>query len=140
MAPPSFGHRVFGGAVPRHNRTGKGVDQSGQEYEIGYQPDWLRRVKVTRKLKSGRQSTMQLFRNPTSYREATPGDKVRTRVTSVDDDVDFEVVLSDPSARVKRISVTYEIPPPEKGAGRRRKKPQEVVFTLENGLKPPRDP
>jgi len=125
--------------VPRHNRTGKGVDQRDSEYEIGYQPDWLRRVRVTRKLKSGRQSTMQVFKNPTDYQEADPGEKVRTRVVSVDDDIDFEIVLCDPSSRVTKISVTYELPPPEKGTTRRRKKPQEVVFTLENGLKPPRE-
>ena len=125
--------------MPRHNRTGRGVDQRGQEYEIGYQPDWLRRVKVTRRLASGRQSTMQLFRNPTDHQEAIPGGKVRTRVTSVEDDVDFEVVLSDPASRVTRITVTYQLPAPERAKGRRRKKPQEIVFTLENGLKPPRD-
>ncbi len=125
--------------MPRHNRTGKGVDQRGQEYEIGYQPDWLRRVKVTRKLKSGRQSTMQLFRNPNGHREASPGDKIRTSVSSVAEDVDFEIVLSDPDARVTRITVTYELPAPQKPGSRRKKKPQEIVFTLENGLKPPRE-
>ncbi len=125
--------------MPRHNRTGKGVDQRGKEYEIGYQPDWLRRVKVTRELKSGRQSTMQLFRNPNGHREGNPGDKIRTSVTSEAEHVDFEIVLRDPDARVTRIAVTYELPAPDKAGSRRRKKAQEIVFTLENGLKPPRE-
>ena len=50
--------------MARHNRDGQGADQRGQEYEISYQPDWLRLVKVTRTLETGRQSTKTLFKNP----------------------------------------------------------------------------
>ena len=52
----------------RHNREGKGADQLGYKYQVNYQPDWLRLVKVTRTLDSGRQSTKTLFRNPTHHR------------------------------------------------------------------------
>ena len=54
--------------MARHNRDGRGSDQRGFDYEIGYQPDWLQQVKVTRNLESGRQSTKTLFRNALSSR------------------------------------------------------------------------
>ena len=56
--------------MARHNRDGAGEDQRGHAYTVSYQPDWLRMVKVTRSLTTGRQSTMTLFRNPLDRREA----------------------------------------------------------------------
>ena len=56
--------------MARHNRDGEGVDQRGHGYVVSYQPDWLRLVKVTRDLESGRQSTKTLFRNPAETRFA----------------------------------------------------------------------
>ncbi|NIP13532.1 MAG: hypothetical protein GWN02_28120, partial [Gemmatimonadetes bacterium] len=50
--------------MARHNRDGQGSDQRDCEYAISYQPDWLRQVKVTRLLPTGRQSTKTLFTNP----------------------------------------------------------------------------
>jgi hypothetical protein len=49
--------------MARHNRVARGSDQRGETYELSYQPDWLRLVKVTRTLESGRQSTKTLFKN-----------------------------------------------------------------------------
>ena len=66
----------------RHNREGRGADQRGYEYQVNYQPDWLRLIKVTRTLDSGRQSTKTLFRNPTHRRSEAPSEKVRTRLVS----------------------------------------------------------
>jgi hypothetical protein len=60
-------------SVARHNREGVGADQRGYEYGVSYQPDWLKLVKVTRQLESGRQSTKTLFRNPANEPEAEPG-------------------------------------------------------------------
>jgi hypothetical protein len=117
--------------MARHNREGQGVDQRGYRYAIGYQPDWLRHVKVTRTLESGRQSTKTLFRNPEDRKEAQPGEKTRTRVVSLDQDLDFEVTISDPRGAVCRIRVAYEVPGPE-GEGR-----EEVEFTLEDDLPGP---
>lgn len=114
--------------MARHNREGQGADQRGYQYGISYQPDWLRHVKVTRDLETGRQSTKTLFRNPAEEREAEPGDRIRTRVVSTDQDVDFEVVLSDPYSAVRRIRVAYEVQSPN---GRRK---EEVEFTLEGNL------
>ena len=34
--------------MARHNRDARGSDQRGESYELSYQPDWLRLVKVTR--------------------------------------------------------------------------------------------
>lgn len=116
--------------MARHNREGQGVDQRGFQYGISYQPDWLRHVKVTRDLETGRQSTKTLFRNPAEAREAEPGDRVRTRIVSNDQNVDFEVVLSDPYGAVRRIRVAYEVEGPE---GRRE---EEVELTLEGALPP----
>ena len=116
--------------MARHNREGQGADQRGYEYTVSYQPDWLRHVKVTRDLESGRQSTKTLFRNPLDRREAEPGDKVRTRVISRDQKVDFEVMVSDPYRAVTRVKVAYEVRGPD---GRRE---EEIEFTLEGDLPP----
>lgn len=111
--------------MARHNREGAGADQRGLEYEVSYQPDWLKLVKVTRTLESGRQSTKTLFRNPRAHPAAEPGDRIRTRISSTDGGVDFEIALTDPRSAVKRVRVTYEVPAPN---GR----PEEVEFTLES--------
>jgi len=110
--------------VARHNREGLGADQRGFEYGVSYQPDWLKLVKVTRQLETGRQSTKTLFRNPVGRAAAEPGDRVRTRITSADQALDFEVALTDPRAAVKRVRIAYEIPG-ENG------RTEEVEFTLE---------
>jgi hypothetical protein len=115
--------------MARHNREGQGVDQRGYQYGVSYQPDWLRHVKVTRDLETGRQSTKTLFRNPADRGEAEPGDRVRTRVTSRDQDVDFEITVGDPNRAVKRVRVVYEIPGEDGGRG------EEIEFTLENGMR-----
>jgi hypothetical protein len=114
--------------MARHNREGHGADQRGYHYGISYQPDWLRHVKVTRDLETGRQSTKTLFRNPADRGESEPGDRVRTRVTSRDQSVDFEVVIGDPYRAVRRIRVVYEIP------GSDGREEEEIEFTLEAGL------
>ena len=117
--------------MARHNRDGHGADQRGHEYGVSYQPDWLRLVKVTRSLASGRQSTKTLFKNPAERREAEPGERVRTQITSPDQDLDFEVAVVDPRRRVTRIRVAYAVDGED---GER----EEVEFTLENELPPPR--
>lgn len=111
--------------MARHNRDGAGADQRGYEYGVSYQPDWLKLVKVTRQLESGRQSTKTLFRNPAAEPAAEPGDRIRTRITSADQSLEFEVALIDPRAAVKRVRIAYEIPG-ENG------RPEEVEFTLES--------
>ena len=110
--------------MARHNRDGAGADQRGFEYDVSYQPDWLKLVKVTRQLETGRQSTKTLFRNP-SAPEAEPGDRIRTRITSPDQALDFEVALTDPRCAVKRVRIAYEVP----GTNGRT---EEVEFTLES--------
>ena len=117
--------------MARHNRDGRGADQLGHQYGVGYQPDWLRHVKVTRDLETGRQSTKALFRNPADRREAEPGDRVRTRVTSREQKLDFEIGVTDPNRAVRRIRVTYDVVGPD---GRTT---EEVEFTLEGRLPKP---
>ena len=90
--------------MARHNREGRGTDQLGFKYAISYQPDWLKRIKVTRQLKNGRQSTKGLFRNPGS------GDRIRAGITSDDQALEFEVALTDPQSAVKSIKVVYVLP------------------------------
>ena len=114
----------------RHNREGKGADQQGYEYQLNYQPDWLRLVKVTRTLDSGRQSTKTLFRNPTPRRSETPSEKVRTRIVSRGQGLDVEVAVSDPDGCVHRVQVTCMIPT---GDGDW----EEVTYTLEDGVPAP---
>lgn len=110
--------------MARHNREGSGADQRGFEYGVSYQPDWLKLVKVTRQLESGRQSTKTLFRNPANGPEAEPGERIRTRIKSNDQSLDFELALTDPRAAVKRVRIAYEVPSDN---GRT----EEVEFTLE---------
>ncbi len=114
--------------MARHNREGHGADQRGFEYGVNFQPDWLRQVKVTRRLETGRQSTKTLFRNPAGQAEAEPGDRVRTRITSPDQGLDFEVALNDPRSAVKRIRVAYSVPSQDGGDD------EEIEFTLEGEL------
>lgn len=93
--------------MARHNREGDGVDQHGERYTVSYQPDWLRQIKISRKLQdSGRQSTKTLFRNPAPCAERPPGSKVRTRVTSDDGNIDFEVTITDSQQQVDQVVVT----------------------------------
>jgi hypothetical protein len=110
--------------MARHNRQGRGTDQQGSEYVISYQPDWLHQVKVTRTLDNGRQSTKTLFRNP-EKRGRRPASKVRTRISSRKEGIDFEIGVSDPHGIVTRIIV--ETVRSERG------EPSEIHFTLQDG-------
>jgi hypothetical protein len=95
--------------MARHNRDGEGTDQHGAKYKISYQPDWLRQIKIARTITGGsRQSTKTLFRNPASCADRSPGDKVRTRVTSKDEKLDFEITIADKSGGVEQIEVTSQ--------------------------------
>ena len=116
--------------MARHNRDGKGTDQRGHEYHVSYQPDWLRFVKVTRDLETGRQSTKTLFRNPADGAEAEPGERVRTRILSPDQGIDFEVSVTDPKGAIIRIRVAY-VMTDENGDK------EEVEFTLDDQLPSP---
>ena len=113
----------------RHNREGRGADQQGYEYQLNYQPDWLKSVKVTRTLDSGRQSTKTLFRNPTAARIVAPSEKVRTRIVSPGQGLDMEIAVSDPNGCVYRVQVTCMI---ATGDGDL----EEVVYTLEDSVPP----
>lgn len=120
--------------MARHNREGKGADQRGHEYKVSYQPDWLRHVKVTRQLETGRQSTKTLFRNPRDQAEARPGDKVRTRIVSPAQGLEIQVAVIDPGHRVTRIRVSCAVPSADDPD-----REEEVEFTLENDLPEPRE-
>lgn len=117
--------------MPRHNRDGQGRDQRGCRYTISYQPDWLRRITVTRCLASGRQSTKTLFRNPAPYREAPPGRRVRTRIASPEQGIDLEISVTGSRTTVTRVHIVC--PSPD---GHPVTRDDEVTFTLENGLPP----
>lgn len=108
--------------MARHNRDANGSDQRGDSYDVSYQPDWLRLVKITRTLESGRQSTKTLFRNP-GKRDQEPGPKVRTRVTAHEQRVEFEVELDDPDGVVRRI-IVETLPP---GSD------EPIVFSIDGG-------
>lgn len=117
--------------MARHNRDGSGSDQRGFAYEVSYQPDWLRLVKVTRQLETGRQSTKTLFKNPADRAEAEPGDRIRTRISSTDQALDVEVAVDDPEGKVTRLRLACRVPG-ERGSQ------EEVEFTIEGGLRPSR--
>lgn len=90
--------------MARHNREGHGSDQRGFDYTVSYQPDWLKQVKVSRVLPTGRQSTKTLF-TPAEAPERKPGRQVRTEIRSAEQKLFFEVAITDPDRVVKRIIV-----------------------------------
>lgn len=90
--------------MARHNRVARGSDQRGDSYELSYQPDWLRLVKVTRTLESGRQSTKTLFKNAVK-REQPPGQRIRTRIEAREQRLEFEIEVDDPQGVIRRVIV-----------------------------------
>lgn len=116
--------------MARHNRRGQGTDQNGASYTVSYQPDWFRQIKISRTLSRGsRQSTKTLFRNPATCAERPPGPLVRTRVTSKDDGIDFEISVSDSNRRVDQVVVTSRA---SDGKG-------DITFIIEGSLPQPGD-
>lgn len=116
--------------MARHNREGEGTDQHGTEYTVSYQPDWLRQIKISRTLAgSQRQSTKTLFRNPATCAERPPGERVRTRVTSKDGKLDFEITIVDRAREIDQIVVTSRA---ADGKG-------DVTFTIDGALPGPGD-
>lgn len=93
--------------MSRHNRQGEGVDQRGFRYRISYQPDWLDRIRVTRRLATGRQSTKTLFRNPSRNPQESAGTLVRTTIESVEQDLLVEVALRADPDQVGEIVVSW---------------------------------
>jgi hypothetical protein len=113
--------------MARHNQEGQGVDQHGNLWRIGYQPDWLRQVKISRDLPDGRRrSSLTLFRNPTRQALASPGKSIRTRITAVDGSVDVQVSLEDRDAAVDHVIVGVK--------QRRGRKTELVRFLIQGGL------
>lgn len=94
--------------MARHNREGRGVDQCGFGYRISYQPDWLERIRVTRRLPSGRQSTRTLFRNPARKPQGEAGDLVRTRIESPAQGLAIEVSFRTASGPVGEVEVRWQ--------------------------------
>lgn len=116
--------------MARHNREGRGLDQLGNLWRISYQPDWLRRVKLSRPLPDGRRrSSLTLFRNPARRAEAEPGRAVRTRITSADGSVDISLSLEDRDALVDHLIV---------GVRKKRGRKTELLkFVIQGGLPGP---
>jgi hypothetical protein len=117
--------------MARHNRESRGTDQRGILWNIGYHPDWLSRVKISRPLGSGRRrSSLTLFRNPKRRAEATPGRVIRTDIRAVDGSARFRVSVEDPDDIIDSIVVVTR--------QKRGKRNEKVSFLLEARLPPPR--
>ena len=110
--------------MARHNRRGAGVDQCGFRYRISYHPDWLDRIRVTRRLPSGRQSTKTLFRNPRRNPEAQTGGLIRTKIECPEQNLEIEVAFRASPGQVGEVEVHWRgIGGADPGMGR-------VGFTL----------
>jgi hypothetical protein len=117
--------------MARHNREGRGLDQFGNLWRISFQPDWFRRVKISRDLPEGRRrSSLTLFRNPARKAEAEPGRAVTTRITSADGKIDVAVSIEDRDMVVDHIVL---------GIKRKRGRELELIkFVIQGGLPRPR--
>ena len=93
--------------MAKHNRAGQGVDQHGFSYRINYPPDWLDRIRITRRLPSGRQSTRTLFRNPARKPMGDVRGLVRTRIESAEQGLEVAVSFRAASGRVDEIEVHW---------------------------------
>ena len=113
--------------MARHNREGQGADQRGFDYRISYQPDWLKQVKVTRLLPTGRQSTKMLF-SPEEGPERAPGRQIRTEIRSLDQELFFEVAITDPDRVVRRVIVETG---PADGSSGGIQGDDDIQFTIE---------
>lgn len=117
--------------MARHNREARATDQHGVLWNIGYQPDWLSRVKVSRLLPGGRRrSSLTLFRNPGRRAEAEPGRVVRTDIRAVDGSARFRIAVEDPDDIIESVLVVT----------RRRHKggTEKLKFLIEARLPSPR--
>ncbi|MXW17689.1 MAG: hypothetical protein F4123_04305 [Gemmatimonadetes bacterium] len=94
--------------MARHNRLGQGVDQYGFTYRINYPPDWLDRIRITRRLPSGRQSTRTLFRNPARKPQGDVGGLIRVTIESAEQGLEVGVSFRAPSGRVNEIEVHWQ--------------------------------
>ncbi len=117
--------------MARHNREGRGLDQLGNLWRISFQPDWLKKIKISRDLPDGRRrSSLTLFRNPETQAKAAPGREVRTRITSADGKVDVTVSLDDRDQVVDHIVVAIK--------QKRGRKIELLKFIIQGGLPRPR--
>lgn len=115
--------------MPRHNREGRGVDQQGQLWHVSYQPDWLRRLKVSRRLPGrDRRSTLTLVENSEEKGREEPGRVVRTRVRAADGSMEFCVTLEGRRSHVESVTVVTR---PDGPGGER------VEFVLVGGMEGP---
>lgn len=118
--------------MARHNREAKGMDQVGRLWRIGFQPDWLSRIKISRRLPNGRRrSSHTLFRNPARRAEAQPGRVVRTEIGSMDGSVGFRIAVEDPERIVEQVIVVTR-------QGGRGKRGEVVKFVIDARLPGPR--
>lgn len=118
--------------MARHNREARGLDQRGRLWRIEYQPDWLSRLKISRRLPEGRRrSSLTLFRNPDRRAQGAPGRVVRTMIRSADGAVRLKVAVEDPDGIVEEVVVVTR-------PGRDGPRGELVKFVLESRLPPPR--
>ena len=93
--------------MPRHNRTATGVDQCGFSYDISYQPDWVSRIKITRRLASGRQSTKVLFRNPARSSVEPPPAHVRVAIFGHDQNLEVDCTVGTSEQQVRSLRIDW---------------------------------
>ncbi len=111
--------------MARHNREGSGEDQLGFAYQISYQPDWLMRITVTRRLPGGRQSTKILFKNTSFPAERALESSVRTGIRSLEQGIELEVTVRPGQGVPRRLQIEWQ------GTAEVDPEMNRVTFTIE---------
>ena len=116
--------------MARHNRDARGVDQHGELWQLSYHPDWIKRIKISRRLPDrDRRSTVTLFKNEADRARAEPAKVIRTRIRAADGSADIEVSLEDRTGVVESVTVVTR--------RERNGRSERVEFVLEDDLEPP---
>ncbi len=115
-------------------QSGSGRDQRGFDYEVTYNPEWFRKLAVTRRDSNGQTTTVDVVTNPRTARSAPERPASATTHVKSNEGVDFTLVFR---GRAKQVRIDY-IVPAESGKDNGDDDEGEVVtLTVDDDQPPP---